>query len=449
MLDRLKNLFRQPKVKSQIQETTEQTYAYEFDEELISPSALKVVRRLQDAGYSAYLVGGCIRDLLLEGHPKDFDVATDATPEDTRALFRNSRIIGRRFKIVHVRYGREIIEVTTFRAHHEDSSCQKQAKQSQQGMLLRDNVFGDIESDAIRRDFTVNALYYDPRDKQILDFTNGLEDIKRRRLKIIGDAEARYREDPVRMLRAVRFSAKLGFQIDQDSGEPINRLAPLLAEIPSARLFEEVLKLLLSGSATATLHLLREKQLFTYLFPGTERALRDDGEFELKFVNQAVINTDKRLRQNKRVTPAFIYAAFLWLPLQEAIKKLMAENKLPIQDAMQQAAHGVVGEQLASTSIPKRFSIPMREIWSLQLRLPQREGRKAFNMMEHPRFRAAYDFALLREEAGEDLNGLGAWWTRFQDASEDQRVKMTQEFKGRRKRRSRRKPNTKKPDAPQ
>lgn len=444
MFNRIKRLFSSSNTPSPLpaqpsEGTVTQFSDHKLPQDKISRNALRVIAKLQSSGFAAYLVGGGIRDLLLAGRPKDFDVATNATPEETKRLFRSSMIIGRRFRIVHVRFGREIIEVTTFRAHHGDTQNGKDAKQSQEGMLLRDNVYGDIQSDAIRRDFTVNALYYDPSKEEILDFTSGLEDINNRTLRIIGDAEARYREDPVRMLRAIRFSAKLGFKMCPQTKDPIPSLANLLTSIPPARLFEEALKLMLSGSATATLNLLRDNNLFEPLFPGTEHCLKQGDAQQLQLVTQAVINTDKRLRQNKRVTPAFIYAAFLWLPLQAAMRKLIEENNLSPSDAMQQAAQGVIGQQLASTSIPKRFSIPMREIWTLQLRLPHREGKKAFSLMEHPRFRAAYDFILLREEAGENLNGLGAWWTQFQDANEEQKVKMAKEFKGNPKRRHRRK----------
>jgi poly(A) polymerase len=392
-----------------------------------SPNALRVIDKLQEAGFSAFLVGGGVRDILLKSEPKDFDVATNATPEETRKLFRNAMIIGRRFRIVHVRFGREIIEVTTFRAHHDQSVDPKDAEQSHTGMLLRDNVYGDIQSDAVRRDFSVNALYYDPSNSDLLDYTNGLEDLNRRVLHLIGDPEARYREDPVRMLRAIRFSAKLGFTMTASTAEPIKRLASLMNHVPPARLFEEVLKLMLSGYAAVTLGLLREHGLFEALFPGTEQCLQKDGEFNIRFVTQAALNTDKRIHQDKKVTPAFIYAAFLWPPLQAALRNFVHDN-MPLTEAMQRAEQGVIAQQLNCTALPKRFLIPMREIWALQLRLPRREGRRAFVLLEHPRFRAAYDFLLLREEAGEHLDGLGAWWTQFQDATEEQREQMVKEL---------------------
>jgi poly(A) polymerase len=419
--------------------------------EQFSPNAMKVIEKLQQAGYSAFLVGGGVRDLLLRGQPKDFDVATNATPEEIKRLFRNAMIIGRRFRIVHVRFGREIIEVTTFRAHHDQSANSKDAEQSDTGMLLRDNVYGDIVSDAMRRDFTVNALYYDPANGNLLDYTGGVADLEKRVLQMIGDPEARYREDPVRMLRAVRFSAKLGFPISPTTAKPIRRLAPLIRDVPPARLFEEVLKLMLSGCAASALSLLREQDLFVCLFPGTEHCIVNGGEQQLKFVTQAAINTDKRLKQGKKVNPAFFYAAFLWLPLQAAVRKLMHDNKLPLHEALRQAEHGVISQQLACTAIPKRFLIPMREIWALQLRLPRREGRKAFALLEHERFRAAYDFLLLREEVGENLDGLGRWWTQFQEADEATREAMVKDLgtSGPRQRRPRRRRPAKRPESPE
>ncbi len=395
----------------------------------ISQAATKVISQLQDSGYAAYLVGGGVRDLMLDGHPKDFDVATDATPEEVKSLFRNSRIIGKRFRIVHVRFGREIIEVTTFRGHHAEGNSKGEAAQSDHGVILRDNVYGDIESDAIRRDFTVNALYLDPSTGDLLDFTGGTEDLANRTIRIIGDPEVRYKEDPVRMLRAVRFAAKLGFAIHPETDAPIHAHADYLNHIPPARLFEEVMKLFMSGQGTATLTLLREHKLFECLFPGTEERLQTGLKFDMEFVTQAIINTDKRIRQGKRVTPAFIYAAFLWLPLNAAMQELIHTHKLSPYDAMQRAAQGVISQQLGCTSIPKRFLIAIREIWSLQLRLPRRDGKKAYATLVHPRFRAAYDFMLLREQAGEKIDGLGMWWTKFQSADAGDQENMIKSLK--------------------
>ncbi len=389
----------------------------------LSPNAVKVCQSLQQAGYQAYIVGGGVRDSLLEAKPKDFDVATDATPEQVRQVFRSSRIIGRRFKIVHVRFGREIIEVTTFRGSHQTGKPHN-AVQSEQGLLLRDNVYGDLESDALRRDFTINALYYDPISETLIDFTHGLEDIKSRTLRIIGNASDRYREDPVRMLRAARFAAKLAFKLEPATAQPILSLGELLDHIPAARLFEEVLKLMLGGSATATYNSLREYNLLTHLFPGAT-PLINDSEFNQKMIELVCVNTDKRIRQGKRVTPAFIFAVFLWLPLQAEIKRLLAEG-MKIGDARNAAVASVISQQLTRTSIPKRFTLPMRDIWYLQHVLATRPGKRCFGALEHQRFRAAYDFLLLREDAGEDFNGAGRWWTEFQFADEAHQQTMVE-----------------------
>lgn len=448
MLNRLKKLFGPNKVGLMPQVIPARDH--EISRQQVSHSALKVIDRLQNAGFLAYLVGGGVRDTMLGDTPKDFDVATSATPEQITNIFRNSRIIGRRFRIVHVRFGREIIEVTTFRDHHNAANGKGQASQSAHGLLLRDNVYGDIESDAIRRDFTVNALYYDPNSEELYDFVQGVEDLDNRILRIIGNPRNRYKEDPVRMLRAIRFSAKLNFQLDPKTAAPLPELAELLAHVPPARLFEEVLKLFMNGCATATFAMLHEYGLLQYLFPGTAQALERNRKFDQLLVKQATINTDTRIRQGKRVTPAFLYAAFLWPQVRVAMAEYLKDQAIGAQEALQLAAQGAVSQQLAHTSIPKRFLIPMREIWFLQQRLPRREGRRAYAMMEHPRFRAAYDFLLLREDAGEDTSGLGMWWTRFQSADDEGREVMVRELgeTGRGPRRRRRKPRTDTPPQP-
>ncbi|MDO3386099.1 polynucleotide adenylyltransferase PcnB [Gilvimarinus sp. SDUM040013] len=387
---------------------------------LISQAAVRVMKQLNQHGYEAYLVGGGVRDLLLGGHPKDFDVATNAKPEQVKSLFRSARIIGRRFKIVHVRFGREIIEVTTFRGHHETA-------RSEHGMVLRDNVFGTVHSDAVRRDFTVNALYYSLDGFAVHDYTGGIKDLEKRTLRMIGDPTTRYQEDPVRMLRAVRFAAKLGFTLEKGTEAPIRSTAPLLANIPPARLFEEVLKLFLNGSATASFSLLREYKLLGQLFPGIDALIEQGNEQALAMAEYCMSNTDKRIRSGKSITPAFIFAALLWPPQQAIMRETQG---LPKGQAFAQAASDAVSQQLARTSIPKRFLIPMREIWDLQHRLTLRSGNRAFKMLEHPRFRAAYDFLLLREDSGESLGGLGAWWTQFQVADEQERQSMMASVKG-------------------
>ncbi len=390
----------------------------------ITSGAKKVVEQLVSDGYEAYLVGGCVRDLLLGMHPKDYDVATDATPEQVSKLFRRARIVGRRFQIVHVRMGPEIIEVTTFRAHHSaEHKGKDQSRRSSKGMLLRDNIFGSIAEDACRRDFTMNALYYHPQDNSVFDYANGLRDIQQRLIRVIGNAGERYREDPVRMLRAVRFAAKLGFRIEDGSAQPIHKMNQLLADIPPARLFDEILKLFMHGHALATFHLLREYGLFRLLFPATEEALAHDPGYYLEFLEQAMTNTDKRIRADKRVTPAFLLGALLWPAVQEMRKKFERDNSSPVY-SLQQAAGEIIHRACQRVAIPRRFSMPMREIWELQLRLPRRAGTQAQRLLEHPRFRAGYDFLLLREDAGELEPGLGEWWTRFQDVDEHKRQEM-------------------------
>lgn len=390
----------------------------------ISQAAIKIIKQLEEAGYSAYLVGGGVRDLLLGSHPKDFDVATNAKPEEVRRLFRSARIVGRRFQIVHVRMGREVIEVTTFRGHH-DSASQHSAR-SEDGMLLRDNVYGTLETDAMRRDFTVNALYYTLKDFSVVDYCKGMEDLKNRTLRIIGDPVTRYKEDPVRMLRAIRFAAKLGFTIDNRTAQPIRELGNLLLNVSDARLFEEVLKLFLGGSATATFNLLRDYDLLAHLFPGTDEALKAGDNIGANLIDQCMVNTDRRIRSDKTVTPAFIYAALLWPALQQRFVRL--SSQMPPAQAWAQAGTDVVSQQLTRTAIPKRFLIPMREIWDLQQRLPNRLGMRALRTLDHPRFRAAYDFLLMREAAGEALNGLGVWWTHYQAADDEERERMVKEL---------------------
>ncbi len=409
----------------------------------MSSGATSLCKQLQAKGFEAYLVGGCVRDSLLGATPKDFDVATSATPEQVQQCFRSSRIVGRRFKIVHVRMGREVIEVTTFRGHHSEAAG-KEAVQSAAGLLLRDNVYGDLTSDALRRDFTVNALYYDPVAHQLIDFTQGKADLKNRCLRIIGDPAARYREDPVRLLRAARFEAKLGFVLDKASLQPMKTLAPLLKQIPSARLFEEVLKLFLGGSATATFHRLQEHQLLQYLFPEVA-PLASASPFNSSLLETVCVHTDKRIRQQKRVTPAYLYAAFLWLPYQARIQQLLSQGK-KMGEAAHIAAEQTLHEQYLATAIPKRFVMPLREIWQLQPALERRQASRIEALMTHERFRAAYDFILLREAAGEDLQGLGSWWTRLQETDEAGRAALIENLQAAPapdKTRRRRRPSTK------
>lgn len=387
----------------------------------ISENALKVMARLRSQDYQAFLVGGAVRDLVMGGHPKDFDVATDATPEEVHKLFKNSRIIGRRFRIVHVRFGREIIEVTTYRGHHDsadddDEGSAKQSKQSDSGMLLRDNVFGSLEEDAVRRDFTVNALYYCSDDFCVYDYVDGLADMEARQIRIIGNAEQRYREDPVRMLRAIRFAAKLDFEIEADTAEPIPELAHMLEAVPAARLFDEMLKLFMAGQALSTFRLLREYDLLEHLFPATYSEL-DGWHTTVPLIEAAMKSTDRRIAEGKPVTPAFVLAALLWAPALQLRYQLEDRGMAPM-DAMKEAGHSIVQEQLHHIALPKRFTIPMREIWEFQLRLTNRR-KKPVQLLTQRRFRAAYDFLLLREEAGEDLDELGKFWTELQEKNPD------------------------------
>ncbi len=377
----------------------------------ISESALKVLYRLKDAGFRACLVGGGVRDLLLGREPKDFDIATDALPEDIRALFRNSRIIGRRFRLVHVRFGREIIEVATFRAPHDSDA----GEMTDDGRILRDNVYGSIETDAMRRDFTVNALYYDIANFSVLDYANGVEDLRAGQLRLIGDPEVRFREDPVRMLRAVRFSAKLGFRIDPEVEKAIYDLGHLLGDISPARLFDEVLKLFHGGAALQTFEALRHYDLFRFLFPMTEEVLAHEEEgFPDLFVANALRNTDDRINAGKPVTPAFLFAVMLWEPVRIYMKE-HPDEELPEAQALQIASSNILNRQARHITIPKRFSLPMREIWHLQPRFRYTRGKRPLRLLGHPRFRAGYDFLCLRAQSGEDLEASCQWWTEYQE----------------------------------
>ncbi len=384
----------------------------------ISENALKVLYRLKEAGYGAYLVGGCVRDLLLGREPKDFDVSTDAKPEEVRQLFRNCRLIGRRFRLAHVHFGREIIEVATFRALQGEDEEGGEDRLIENGRIIRDNVYGNIEDDAWRRDFTINALYYNIDGFSVVDYVGGMEDLQAGMLRVIGDAATRYQEDPVRMLRVVRFAAKLGFRIHPDTEAPLFELAPLLNGISPARLYEEVLKLFLGGSGEQTLELLRHYRLFDALFPGTEQCLNEQREgVELQVLKRALRNTDARIAEGKPVTPAFLYAALLWGPLCMRSAQLRAEG-LPEMPALQQASREVFEDQSRHAILPRRFSTQMREIWVLQPRLQRNTGgKRAARLREHPRFRAAYDFLLLRAEAGEPVQEPADWWTQYQEAN--------------------------------
>lgn len=380
---------------------------------LISENALKVIHRLNEKGYSAFLVGGSIRDIMLGEQPKDFDVSTDAHPEEVHRLFRNSRMIGRRFKIVHILFGREIIEVATFRG--PAAKEHKEHKRSEEGMLLRDNNYGTLEDDVMRRDFTSNALYYSPKDFCVYDFVGGVEDIQAKTLRMIGEPEVRYPEDPVRMLRALRFKSKLGFSIESGAAQAIHEHSQLIENVAAARLFDEIIKLFVSGYGDQIFTDLIAYGLFTHLFPAVSHTLDSDERktFYLKFIRAGLQNTDKRIRQDKPITPAFLYAVLLWPEVDRIWRNKVAQGASDFP-ALQEAAHIAVQQQLPSITIPKRFSLMMKEIWEFQIRLTRTRGKAPKQLLTHKRFRAAYDFLLLRERAGEDLNELGQWWTQFQ-----------------------------------
>jgi len=377
----------------------------------ISENALKVLYRLKNAGFDAYLVGGSVRDLLLGREPKDFDVVTNARPEQARELFRNSILIGRRFRLLHVRFGDEIIEVSTFRTAHHVADGEGHIVD---GTIVRDNVYGKIDDDVWRRDLSVNALFYNIRDFTVIDYVGGLEDIQAGRIRLIGDPEQRYIEDPVRLLRVVRFATKLGFRIDPATEAPIRGFTDLLRKIPPARLFEETLKLFLGGCALQTFEQLRHYSLFAELFPQTEDILaEEEGGFPHMLLVNALNNTDSRLSEGKPVTPGFLIAALLWIPMQALYREHLS-NGMEERDAMYFASDVVISRQLANTALPRRFTKMAREIWQFQLRLRKIKGKQPQKIFEHPRFRAAYDFLLLRVQSGENVGELADWWTQYQ-----------------------------------
>jgi poly(A) polymerase len=409
----------------------------------ISPNALKVLYRLKEAGYQGFLVGGAVRDLLLGIRPKDFDVATDALPEEVRRLFRNCRLIGRRFRLAHVHFGNEIIEVATFRA---PSAPEREGEEdnpdgdtefpadidtehravNESGRLLRDNIYGSIEADVWRRDFTANALYYSVEDFSLWDFTGGAEDVRARRLKLIGDAEERYREDPVRMLRAIRFSAKLDFTMASDTEAPIRGLAYLLDGVPPARLFDETLKLFLSGFGLKSYRLLKEYGLFEHLFPSAAAAFAlPPYAYAQEMLELGLANTDDRVAEDKPVTPTFLFSLLLW---GAVLREMNEQQAGPAPDLAQllNACDSVLKAQQSRVAIPKRFSVPMREVLMLQPRFNRRSGVKSLGVLQHPRFRAAYDFLLLRAQAGAAAPELAEWWTQIQVLPQEERVKLVQ-----------------------
>lgn len=389
----------------------------------ISINAIKVLKRLQAGGYDAFLVGGGVRDLLLRHTAKDFDIATNARPEQIKKLFRNCRLIGRRFRLAHIHFGRDIIEVATFRGTEATHHTQRQMEA---GMIIRDNVYGKLEDDVWRRDFTINALYYNIVDASIIDLSGGFADIKNKILRLIGDPVVRYQEDPVRMLRGIRFAAKLGFQFDPATEQPIATMRDLLEKVPDARLLIEIEKLFHSGHGYNSFTLLRKYQLFEKLFPETSKLLDNNAYPGMQALLETTLkNTDARILDDKPVTPAFLFAALLWHPLQDEVDKLKDSCEHPLQ-AVEIGMTNVLQRQQQSLLLPKRMTAMVKEIWILQYRLPRRYGKQPLRTLNHPRFRAAYDFMTLRAAIGEVKQELVDWWSAFQYADGETKEKMLQ-----------------------
>ncbi|HHU94540.1 MAG TPA: polynucleotide adenylyltransferase PcnB [Alcaligenaceae bacterium] len=389
---------------------------HRIDRRLVSRHAIKVCEVLQQHGFEAYVVGGAVRDLIVGLEPKDFDVATNATPEQIRPLFRRARIIGRRFKLVHVVFGYEVIETSTFRADAKDEELT-----DEHGRILRDNDYGQLEDDARRRDFTLNALYYDPTTETVVDYHNGVEDLKNRVVRIIGDAETRYREDPVRMLRAMRFAAKLDATIDPDTHAPIAKLADLLENVPESRLFDESIKLLSCGNAMACLRLIHAEGLHQNLFPFMDELLAN--EDDLNFVDNALARTDSRVRTGKSLSPSFLFAALLWPSVREKWQAYQKQGQPPAQ-AIASASDDALSQQGRAMPIQKRFQSDMREIWFTQTRFDRVNNRAIWRMMEQPRFRASVDFLQLRAAVKEVDSVDAQWWMDLANADTDQRTTL-------------------------
>ncbi len=395
-----------------------------IDQEKISKNALSVISKLSKEGFEAYLVGGCIRDLLAGKVPKDFDIATNAHPQDIRQIFRNSRIIGKRFQIVHVRFEREIIEVSTFR--RLDPKIFE--NQSDSGMILRDNSFGSLEEDSLRRDFGINAIYYNPISKQLIDLQGGIDDISRKVIRSIGPIDLRLREDPVRMLRAIRISEKLEFELESDIKESIKSVAHLIQDVSPARLFEESLKMFMGGYGARVFLKLIDLDVYRWIFPNNKSSLKP---FNLDLlIRKALESTDHRVLKDMPITPAFIYASILWYPFLSERGRNIKELGLNNYDASNEAASSIISKQQLITSIPRRFSTPIKDIWFLQFRLNSRSGKKPFRTLQHKRFRAAYDFLLIREAAGEKTGNLGSWWTTYQAGSDNERQSLQKSPRG-------------------
>lgn len=385
----------------------------------ISPNALKVLYRLHSAGFSAYLVGGCVRDLLLGRRPKDFDIATNALPEEVRKLFRNCRLIGKRFRLAHIVFGKDIIEVATFRTHHKEGH--EKHGHTRHGMIVRDNVYGTIEDDAWRRDFSINALYYNIADFSILDYTGGIADLKKHTLRMIGNPEQRFHEDPVRLLRAIRFMGKLDLKLDPETEAPMLGLSHLLQNVSPARLFQEILKFFQEGATLPTFKLLCKYRLFASLFP--QAAALSSDPINKKLLEESLTVTDQRVQAGKSVSPAFILATFAWRPTLKLVEDYLQE-KIPAHAAYDKALRTVLREQTETLTIPKTLQVSIHEICFLQYRLTCRYGSAPFRLLDHPRFRAAYDLLVLRANAGEPVAELSEWWTQFQAGSHEQRATL-------------------------
>ena len=414
--------------------------------DLICGRAKDVIRRLQRAGYEAYLVGGCVRDLLLGRTPKDFDIATSARPEEIRKLFNSCRLIGRRFRLAHIYYGRDYLEVATFRAPQDDADDGGQV--SDDGRIIHDNVYGSLQEDVWRRDLTINALFYNPSNGELLDLVGGLADLRAGVIRLLGEPVVRFREDPVRLLRVVRFAAKLKFMIHPDTESLLKPLAPLLAAVSSARLFDEILKLLLSGDGWQTFQLLRQYGLLDYLLPLTAESLRDDSSGTVtKMLEISLQNTDQRIQDGKSVMPAFLYAVLLWHKVQLAAQQLQDNGNMPEMQALNLAASDALRDQVDFTAVPRRYSNITREIWGLQSRFRQRDLRRATALLGNPRFRAAFDFLCLRAQAGEAVQDDCEWWTKFQQAAPEERQALCKN-NGKKTSSLRRKKRRKKPANP-
>ncbi|MFZ6749782.1 polynucleotide adenylyltransferase PcnB [Undibacterium sp. Ren11W] len=387
-----------------------------IDPKLLSSNAIRVTSTLQENGFKAFVVGGAVRDLLLGVKPKDFDIATNATPEQVKRLFRRAFIIGRRFQIVHVMFGQDLLEVTTFRGPATEA-----APKDEHGRVLRDNTFGEQHEDAVRRDFTINAMYYDPASQTVLDYHGGIADIRKKTLRIIGVPEARYREDPVRMLRVVRFAAKLQFTIDAATSAPIAVMAPLINNVPSARVFDEMLKLLMSGHAMACLQQLRKAGLHHGLMPLLDVVLEQPmGE---KFVTLALASTDERIQQGKPVSPGFLFASLLWHQVLEKWNAYIAAGEFSIP-ALHLAADDVLNAQTDALALQRKIGSDMRDIWAMQPRFEKRVGKTPYKLLENTRLRAGYDFLLLRCASGEVETEVGEWWTAFINGDEVAREEL-------------------------